>query len=84
MVISDDNMRNAKSIFDSQKIYLDFYSTEKLSYNIFFDDLVSIAKWLRKVNTYFYNKRDVNYVFKTKDSLAIKNCCKINIIKDPL
>ena len=54
MVTSGYHIRRAISISNSQKINLDYYSTDKISYNILFDDFIISNKWLDKSKHLFY------------------------------
>lgn len=54
MVTSGYHMRRAVSISDSQKINLDYYSIDKISYNTIFDDFVISSKWLNKSKYLIY------------------------------
>lgn len=54
MVTSGYHMRRAVSISNSQKINLDYYSTDKVSYNTIFDDFIISSKWLNKSKNLCY------------------------------
>jgi uncharacterized SAM-binding protein YcdF (DUF218 family) len=54
MVTSGYHMRRAASISNSQKINLDYYSTDKVSYNTIFDDFVISSKWLNRSKDLIY------------------------------
>lgn len=54
MVTSAYHMRRAVSISNSQKINLDYYSTDKVSLKTFFDDFIISSKWLDKSKHLFY------------------------------
>jgi uncharacterized SAM-binding protein YcdF (DUF218 family) len=54
MVTSGYHMRRAVAISNSQKINLDYYSIDKISYNTLFDDFIISSKWLDKSKHLFY------------------------------
>ena len=54
MVTSSYHMRRAVSISNSQKINLDYYSINKVSYNTIFDDFIISSKWLNKCKHLLY------------------------------
>ena len=54
MVTSGYHMRRATSIAESQKIDLDYYSIDKVSYNTLFDGFIISTKWLSKSKHLFY------------------------------
>jgi uncharacterized SAM-binding protein YcdF (DUF218 family) len=54
MVTSGYHMRRAVSISNSQKINLDYYSIDKVSYDTIFDDFIISSKWLNKSKHLFY------------------------------
>jgi uncharacterized SAM-binding protein YcdF (DUF218 family) len=54
MVTSSYHMRRAVSISNSQKINLDYYSIDKVTYDTIFNDFIISSKWLNKIKHLLY------------------------------